>query len=530
MSKLHFLVILTGLTACGWNHLPENGDYLTDPLWDPSTVVATQSGLYVQLTQAGQLVHIRADGTYKRIETGQGRVSKLSLSPNQTTVVAFIDSYQCDEDDPREMKHIDSLEDCPEEQRIKTTELATIADGTIQASIPIPSLYNAISYSQDGTWAMAFLNFSDVSQLAQPGVVDLTSVLAMNLEEGTSTSLSVGFAANRVLFSRDSTRAVVLSNNSVALVDLTTSPPSRAVTFPLTLDADQTVEPVGVELTPDGRYALISVAGSGDLYVLDLDLHSVNMVTLATNPSSMTVVDDADPFDEIHEDRTVVVYDSSTVVDVLEHQYFDVETLTLDEPMNHVMSGEDFALLYTTSGGHDAYRLDLQNNDLIEYRLQNPAVSMHLAPTGEFAIALTRAENGFNEGIGGYYDANPGMEILDLTSDKAKQQAFLLDGQGVGVAFSATDTNLHALVLQQDVEYLYQLDLYTSASTTLDLSAPPVAIGSLPSGGFYITHNSPMGLVSFYNPSTGNLTETSGFAAIGLLDATPIQTEEEVNP
>ena len=313
----------------------------------------------------------------------------------------------------------------------------------------------------------------------------------------------------------------------MAVIDLTESTPTKAVTFPLTLDADQTVDPVGVALTPDGRYALISVRGAGDLYVLDLDLRSVNMVSLSSNPSAMAVIDDADPFDDIFNDRTVIVYENGKMVDILEHQYFDVESYTLDEPMSGVLAGNQMAVLYTDQGGHDAYLLDLETQDLLEYRLENPTVSMHLAPTEEFAIALTRAESGVNSGVDGLYDRNPGMEILDLTGDKAKSRAYLLEGQGVGLAFSATETALHALVLQQGIRYLYKLDLYTGAEETLDLSAPPKHIGTMPDGEFFITHESGLGLISFYDPNTGTVREASGFGALGLDPDIALIKEEE---
>ena len=151
---------------------------------------------------------------------------------------------------------------------------------------------------------------------------------------------------------------------------------------------------------------------------------------------------------------------------------------------------------------------------------------MHLAPT-EVAIALTRAESGVNSGVDGLYDRNPGMEILDLTGDKAKSRAYLLEGQGVGLAFSATETALHALVLQQGIRYLYKLDLYTGAEETLDLSAPPKHIGTMPDGEFFITHESGLGLISFYDPNTGTVREASGFGALGLDPDIALIKEEE---
>ena len=50
----------------------------------------------------------------------------------------------------------------------------------------------------------------------------------------------------------------------------------------------------------------------------------------------------------------------------------------------------------------------------------------------------------------------------------------------------------------------------------------------MPDGTFYITHTSGAGLVSFLNPSSGELTEVGGFATLGIIDAIElIKSEEE---
>ena len=522
------LIVLSA--GCGWANLPDTDNtYLEEPIWDAANPISTTDGVYVRMPLSGGLTLVQPNGQFRTVDIGQGEVNRIQLAPDNQTVLAFVNEYRCDEDDPRELKKMEFVRDCPFDKRIRESRLLTLREGSVQSELSVPPLFNSLGFSEDGQWAIAYVDFENVSSNDATGVVDLTSVVVMDLSAGQTTSLSVGFAADRVLFSEDASRAVVLSKNSVAVIDLTGDEPTKDVTFPLTLDADQTVEPVGVELTPDGRYALISVRNAADLYVLDLDLHSVNLVSLSANPSAMRVVKDADPYDDIHDDRTIVVYKNGSVVDVMEHQYFDLESYTLDEPMSDVVAGEDFALLYTTNGGHDAYRLDLDTNELLEYRLENPARSMHLSPTNEVAIALTWPEYGSGSGVDSLYDNSPGMEILDLTGDKAKSRAYLLEGQGIGLAYSATEGALHAMVLQDDVEYLYQLNLYTNEEQQVDLSKPAVTIGSVPSGEFFITHISPLGLITFFDPNSGQTIEASGFGIDHLQRNIRLLKEEEAS-
>ncbi len=511
---------LLALTGCGWNSLPHQEDHsFAQPLWDAHSAVARTDAIYVHLPVAGALARITSDGEFERVDVGEGRVARILTTPDQDTLLTFVERIYCDLDED-DLADVHSAEDCPAEAQEILTELLVVQEGAVQQSFEISGHYNTLSWSEDGTYAIAYLDFSQGVDLGQVGVVDLTSVLVLDLVSGSATPVSVGFAADRVLFTHEDAdginpnKAVVLSQNSVAVVDLNLEAPSTEVTFPLTLDADQSVTPVGVELTPDNRYALISVQGTGDLYVLDLENRSVNMVSLSANPSAMTVDTTAD--------RTVLVYSGGAVADILEHTYFDVETVSLDEPMNGILEGSGYSLLYNSSKNqayHDIYRLDLDTGDLLEYRMQNPVMSLHLAQSEEYAIALTRAEGYGGSGIEGYYDASPGMEILDLRDpDKARSTPYLLESPAVGLAFSDTDTALHALVLQQSIDYLYQLDLYSGEALELDLGAAPVDIGSLPEGGFYITHDAGMGHITFYDPVTDELSEAFGFASMGLFD------------
>jgi hypothetical protein len=490
-------------TGCGWNHLPHQATaWLDAPLWDARGVVATESGLYVPLPHTGHLAFVQESGDAELVDLRPASLARLTVTPDGSSAVAFLERFVCHPEDtpPRQIR---APEDCPDGELEVLTQLAVVTDGDVDSQVEIPGHFNAVSFSDDGAFAIAYLDFSAGVELQ--GVISLTSVLVLDLDSGEAAQVAVGFAANRVLFTEDSTRAVVLSQSEVAVLDLTATPPEREVTFPLTLDPDHVVEPVGVALTPDGQYALISVQGSGDLYILDLEDHAVNLVSLVANPAAMAV--------DSTTDQTVLTYGSTAQVEILEHSFFDTELVALDEPMNRIINSEGMALLWNRNSGRDAYRLDLESLDLVEYRLQNPAVQMHLAPTREFAIALTQ---------------NEGMEILDLREGEDDTFPYLLEGQGVGAAFVAGESSLQALVLQQGVDYLYLLDMYTQQpEPVVDFSAPPIAIGTVPDGGFFITHDSGLGLVSFLDPASGDLEEVSGFAALGFLDGPQVLIEEE---
>jgi len=526
------LLSLLAVSGCGWN-LPDNNSFYTDALWDARDVAPVGDGVYVRLDAGGQLVRVRPDGA-SVVDLGVGSVERMAPTPDGQKLVSFVRYYRCEAPDPREVRGIDRAEDCPGAYLDVRSEIAVVEDGddgsVVATRIPIDAHYNAITFSEDSRWAIAWLDPSRGLDLEQTGVVDLTSVLVLDLAgsgEEAATPVSVGFGADRVLFTQDASRAIVLSKDAVASVDLTGDRPDRGTYYPLTLDADQAITPVGVQLTQDGQYALITAAGQDDLYALRLSRPAINLVSLSAAPSAMALVPDLND-DTVIDDKTVVVHGGAPYADVVDHDTFDVETFQLDEGMSRIAQAGRRSVLWSDLGRKDVYVLDHDSDELVEFRLENPAVDLQVTPGGAFAVALTRPEGGFSEDLQGLYDRSPVLEILEIGTDRGRTtSAKLLDGLGVGMAFDQTETRLDVLVLQQDQDYLYQLDLYTDRAQEIDITAPPLAIGTLPDGGFWITHDAGLGLVSFYDPSTGELAEVGGFAAAGWRDGTPLEDTDD---
>jgi hypothetical protein len=517
MRRLAPLAVLA-LTACGWDHLPD-GSFVEreGPLWNPDRVLAAEDGLYIPLERARRLVRIDGSGVATEVDLGGALLDQVTLAPDGRTVVATVREFRCVADDPRELRGVDTLDDCPSALREVDGFVVAIEEGEVRSRVPVSAHYNALTFADDGRWAIAWLDVDAGVSFEDAGVVDLTSVLVLDLEEGVSTPVSVGFGAENVLFTPEADRAVVLSRSSVALVDLRGESPERGTTFPLTLDADQTVQPVGVDLTPDGAYALITARHQDDLYVLRLERPSVNLVNLSGQPSDMAVFEGIDAQDDIADERTVVVHAGTARVDLVDHDAFDVDSLVLDEPMDHIAPVGRTAVLWGSAGQQDVYSLDLDDETLIEYRLENPPRSLQVAPTGEFAVALTGPTGGLD-----FFDTRHLLEVLDLSDDRGRSRPHLLEAPGRDLAFNVTDTRLDVLVLQSGTDYLFQLDLYTQQAQEVDLPAPPVALGARPGGGFWVSHDASLGLITLYDPASGEQVEVAGFAAYGLLEDLPL--------
>jgi len=515
------------LLACNpWDNLPTDGwSWLDKPLWSDD-VVAAADGLYVRLPHAGQLVRLQPTVDPTVIELGGAEPTSMALGPDGETIVLFQELSTCVTDEPR----VDEMAECPDEDIVVDHQLALVRDGGVvgdSGPVAVPGHYNRLAFSpwsiDSGTdpVAVAYLDYEG-GGIDVDGVLNLTEVLFVNLRSGETARVSVGFSANNVLFTADGTKAAVLSRSKVVVVDLTSTTYEVLVTYHLTLDADQEVDPLGAAITPDDRYLLMSVEGSGDLYAMDLENESINIIDLAAPPAAMAV--------DSYADRTALVFGSQAQVDILEHDYFEVQSIELDEPCNAIAeTDQGYAVLYNDSATtHDVYLLDMETGDLIEYRLANPVLSLQLTDDFTYAVALLRQEwDSTATGIDAYYDENWGMSIIDLSDDDNID--LVLESQPVGMAFAESTTGEpYALLLLEGIDSLVQVDLWSSQVSEVELPAPPTGIGTLPDGQFYITHQSALGLVSFLQPGSEDLTVVSGFAGEGLFtdDTLPESSED----
>ncbi len=516
--------LLLLLTACDpFANWPDTDHLSTDrALWDDD-VVAAADGMYVMLPRAGELVRVQDDGSYEVVDLDGLQPSRIEPDPTGQRVVVFGTWPSCDDDDPK-IRHVS---ECPYDELQWNPELAIVEDGKRIGAAEMPSHMNDIVFSPDGRVAVAFHNEDKGAITETQGIVDLTQVIFIPLDTGEATSVSIGFNPSDILFTDDGSAAVVMSRSQVVVVDLDTF--TKTTAYPLTLDPDQSVEPADAVLTPDGDYALVAIEGASELYVLDLANPSITIETLESPPADLAVYQD--PNDDSDPGVTLVVYSDRASFDMLANDNaFNLEdSIELDDPVTRILEGDDFALLYNDSGRslYDVYRYDFAAGDLVEYVVDNPVESMQLSESGEWAVGVLTPEPGAGTGIDSYQDANWGLAVLDMSSDEAI--SLVVEAEPVGVELVENEDGAFALVLMDGVDQLYTVNLaQPGAATALDLPAPPTGIGTLPDGRFYITHQSSLGLISFLDPATGDLTEASGFATPSLFtdDTLPRRGEE----
>ncbi len=513
------------LAGCNpWDLAVNNTYYPDGDVWDTEVSVATD-GVYVRLPAARSLTRVKADGTSALVDLDGATPDRLIVSPDARNLLTFASWPECKNDDPL----IVTVEDCPGEDLVTRSELNLVRDGARVGGTAVEGVsgqFNAAAFSPDNSIAALYLDFQDGDTVNIDGSLNLTQVIFVSLEDAAPHSVSVGFAAEAVVFFDDSQQAVVLSRNQVALVNLATAADgcdafSVCVTYPLALDADASVSPSDVALISRlddagtaERFALVSVANQSDVYILDLNTESIDIVDLGGVPAAMQV-DNAN-------DRTAVVYSNSARVDTIDHELFEATSTDLEEPMNAILAVPAGMLLYNTGGTyHDVYFFDDVANSTVEQRAENPIIEMRIA-ADKYAVATMQPESTGGSGATGFYDANYGLEIFHLpasaSDDVADPVALALQGRPVGLATADDADGTYALVLMEGIETLLRVNLETALTAQVELSQPPIGIAALPDGGFVVTHDAALGLLSFVDPASGEITATaSNFAATNLI-------------
>jgi hypothetical protein len=496
MARRTSPLLLVALAAC------QDGYDPTPPrLWSPGDVVATDDGLYAPLDAVAGLALLRPGQEAIRVPSPDLRLREHAALPDRSGLLTRWSQPTC----AGERVSLAELEDCAGEDRGEAWQTSVVRDGALGAAIDDQPWYGAWQISPDGAFALSFVTATQGE--VPPGTfVNLGAMRVLDLAAGTTWEVAVGTGVNQAVFLPDASgatvRVAVLRRNEVAMVDVTAPAAAPFAVYPLTLSATDAYQPSSAAITPDLSHLLVTVAGVADLYVLDLVNPSVNLIGLAGAPVELI----ADPA----RDRTIVRYAGAMFVDLLDHADFSTTRVTLPmAPTQHALAGDQL-LLWRPNQTPIVARVDLSTDTVVSYPLDAAVTDVHLAPDASFALAQS-AEYGR-------------VDLLSMGVDgrgrpDTDPRPFATGGPIGGVAFDPRDDgSTDMLLLLSGSAAVYRLGWPSLSAGSTELAAPPFALGALPNGGFWITHDFTLGLVSFLAPS-GDATTVAGFALEGALGA-----------
>ena len=367
---------------------------------------------------------------------------------------------------------------------------------------------NAWAISPDGRFAIAWTHTEGTAKLDPTAVSQDITVL--DLSEGRSKRLSVGFHPTQVVIDDASRKAYVVNDDGVSVVELADEP---QVSLLVRVSEDPLEEPAArdVSILPDGSFAVVRVEGSSVLRIVSLaEENALSLYDLGTAIADVDVSRDGTlALAAVPGYREVVLVPVPPTVPAEE-----LERITVpgEIPSSVTLSDEsELALLY--QNGEDNSHLTIldlrpdMNRALRTVDVKGPVSAAFAAPGAQSAIALQKPMIGSNKA--GLFSGVPTLQ---------KRSAKLVGTDAVPSALAFDESGQFALVTigndKSTVHGVYCVRLDTMQEDFLQLASPPStgATGIVERvGRGFVAQQHPEGRITFIELATARAHTITGF-------------------
>jgi hypothetical protein len=378
-----------------------------------------------------------------------------------------------------------------------TVTIVDPANQTTLERLVRPGL-NSLQISPGDQYAVAFHKFDGGQSGGTIGYGEVSIVdLDAAPEADAVVSLGVGFPPDLVAFTPDGAYALLLSETTVALVELDTG---IYQTLPTGLDvqAGQKVKKIGI--TANGLYALILAEASQNILALDLGDMELSEVDLGCFPTDLDISEDGDV--------SLLVCKQSNQVLILDNDDLGLTVFDIDEVAGSGEMTTDgaLALLFTNAEYiEEIHAFDTETGGLDTYLTVKPIKAAALAP--DDASAILFHEGGDNDPIDdfdAYFDNKHAFSIMTInqgritpveTPERPEVVSFDPNGQ-------------YAIIPLPVSRRIVLADLVFGLADEIETPSPPLEAGLiLVDGGVmgYILQEHDLGRISFFDTDDQNL-------------------------
>ncbi len=372
---------------------------------------------------------------------------------------------------------------------------------------------NRISLAPDGVWAMAWYD-PDADQDGQnDGVHSFNEVSFVNLVTGTHTPLAVGFNPHGVEWTPDGARALVVSDGTLAVLNLTaaTLEPHLIDIAEDPLDAPPAEE---VVITPDGRFAFVRQFGADSILCVSLDDLTVDVFPAGSNPTDLDLAPDGGHI-------TVVARASRELLSwATGNPYEDPDVVDLPGDSEYgsvVFAGAgDVAVLYTNATATPRYGLwDIATGTVTERTLVKPISSIGLSPTGGSLIVFHTRSDAADAEPDSPFNGRWALTLIDM--DDQRQNPMVLAAEPTSYAVS--DDGRYGFFIMDGTPFLETLVFDSLLYEEVELKSDPVFVGALPgTNTAWASQAYDLGRISFYDAESGTLDTVTGFELNAEID------------
>lgn len=395
--------------------------------------------------------------------------------------------------------------------------LRSRADGTDQVTtLPTVPGLNRLAVSPDGDYAVAFF---DVARSAGNVLPNQTfqEITLLRLAEGKAVDLSVGFRPSDVQFSADSATAFVITEQGISVIALAqTTAPTIVRTVSHLDDPLTEPDPTEVQVTPDGKLALVRRPGLAALRAVDLATGAIVDVPLAAEPSDLDITPDGKlALVVLRDQRELALIDIPEDLDAPE----GITALSSTHPFGQAtLSGDGArAFLFTNATTEEVLLLaDLQKLEITAFPLEKGVRAVRPAPDGKTALVLHNKLPGdasASDPFETFIDKRWGYSLLSIGSRFVKLQ--LTETDPGPTAFSADGKSAYLLLADRvrAVRAVEAIDLQSFLVDRISLGSYPAALGLVPATAqVYVAQSHALGRVTFIHQQTHQTRTLTGFA------------------
>jgi len=371
---------------------------------------------------------------------------------------------------------------------------------------------NRLEVSPDGRWSISWhdLAYDEADPEGdEGGTASYNEISLVDIGNAAHIPQVVGFNPRDVSFSADGTKAVIVSDRWLAVLDLTTDAPSPT-RIRLAFDTVEPPEAEEVLLTPDGTKAFIRQYGTTFLTVVDLDTGELQRIDVGDNATDLDLTPDGT--------KAVVVARASHELWVFDatdpFATPDVLPLPADEVFGAIAFTPDGSqgILYTTASGlpgrYGAWDVADPSASITVRALVKPVHDVKVSPTGNTALFVHDDEEETGMATDSPFRDSWAVSIVDTDSHFANPVR--LAGEPTGFAHG-TDGSFGAFVMG-GLPFLEIVDYRTLLFDEVTLRSPASNVGILPASRVvYASQAHSLGRISFYDVDGKGLTTITGF-------------------
>ncbi len=386
------------------------------------------------------------------------------------------------------------------------------------ATLDTADALNQLVLSPDGAHGVAFfdVNRSGGALGSSPSLQDVT-LLTLQGGKERSVDLTVGFKPSSVQWAADGSKAFVVCEKSVSVIDpASATRPAIAPSVSLLRDPISEPAPAEVLVTPDGKLALVRQSKVKGLRAVNLATGALTDLALASEPTDLDLTEDGAL-------AVAVLRDAGQVAlidvpgDLAAPKQIDLLSTGSYTAGQAVLTKDGTrAFLFSNATTQEVLLVaDLVKRKLSVQGLQKGVRDVRAAPDGKTALVLhNRAPGSVSplDSLEALIDKSDGYSLLSVPLGFAKLQltetdpgesAFTADSAAAYVLLSDSATSLRAVEA---------LDLKSFGIQRVTLGSPPVSVGVLGSGKkVYVAQDHALGRVTFLDVKSLKTETVTGF-------------------